>query len=223
MELPFQPDSKIISAFTTPIGKFAVANAADINPGIEAAVRRREQEDDSNLIRSNFGGWRSHNDLFEWPIAEVAKLKRAIGNALRFMIINATGNKSFECDYDLYGWCNINRAYCYRGNHNHPESHWAGAYYVRVGEYTHEAYPLAGQIEFKDPRGAINMVPHPGMTSFGNTLPIKPVEGTLLLFPAWLYHEVHIFPAGEDRISISFNIRITAFKETGEATEHAAE
>ena len=37
---------------------------------------------------------------------------------------------------------------------------------------------------------------------------IKPAEGNLLLFPAYLYHSVEESYSNEDRIVISFNITI---------------
>ena len=56
------------------------------------------------------------------------------------------------------------------------------------------------------------MFPHPGNTNFGSSFPVKPTEGTLLVFPSWLYHSVHAFDTGPDRITISFNARVTQFE-----------
>lgn len=209
-----QPESQshIIPLFPTPLGIFPLPNAAELNPGLVAAILQREYEQGTKVTTNNIGGWHSGWDLFEWSVPEIAALKKWITLTVQYMVGTLTRQSRFSVNLDMYAWANINRAHCYREEHHHPYAHWSGVYYVQAGNYDDEDHPHAGQIVFRDPRGVINMLPHPGNTDFGSTYPVKPTEGTLLIFPAWLKHFVHSFYSGPDRITISFNARVTEFK-----------
>ena len=88
--------------------------------------------------------------------------------------------------------------------HQHGNSTISGAYYVRA--------PLnSGDIVFYDPRPA-PVYSHPNVVD-SNILnaqvnSISPKEGALVLFPSYLDHSVNENKSNEERIVISFNIRI---------------
>ena len=210
-----EPQSNIIPLFPTPLGIFTLPNGAELNSGLATAIRRREREQEKTVVTNNISGWHSSWDLLEWPVPEVAALKEWIVMVVHYMVGTVTRQDRFNASLDLYAWANINRAHCYREGHTHPYAHWSGVYYVEVGDYSGNADPRAGQIVFDDPRGAINMFPHPGDTDFGSCHAVRPVAGTLLVFPSWLYHSVRAFDTGAERISISFNARVTGFEPTG--------
>ncbi len=207
-----EPQGNILNLFSTPVGVFPLPNSAEVNPILEAAILRHEREQEEDVVTNNVGGWHSSFDLFEWPEPEIGVLKDWILQGVQYMVGTVTGESRFSLDLGIYAWANINRPHCHRSGHFHPNAHWAGVYYVKAGDYSGRRDPLAGRIEFDDPRGPINMLPHPGATGFGISRNIKPVEGTLLVFPAWLYHSVHPFDTGPDRISISFNAKVTGFE-----------
>ena len=48
----------------------------------------------------------------------------------------------------------------------------------------------------------------------GNNVSAPIKEGRLILFPAWLHHEVPVNRTEHERVSISFNIVFTKFAET---------
>lgn len=207
-----EPKSNIIPLFPTPLGIFPLPNATELNPSLTAAILQRECEQEDKVTTNNIGGWHSTWDLLQWPIPEIATLKEWITMTVKYMVGTVTRQDRFNISLDLYAWANINRAHCYREKHHHPYAHWSGVYYVQVGDYADENNPHAGQIVFQDPRGVINMFPHPGSTDFSSNYPVKPTEGMLLVFPSWLQHYVHSFESGPDRITISFNARVTEFK-----------
>tara|TARA_E500000331_G_scaffold242210_1_gene232575 strand:+ start:68 stop:730 length:663 start_codon:yes stop_codon:yes gene_type:complete len=103
---------------------------------------------------------------------------------------------------DMTIWTIINGKGSYNITHNHPNCDLAGVYYVKVpkGE--------CGNISFQDPRPAL----------FGNTFMVEryggmavtryPVEGNMYLFPSHLMHDVGMNNVDEDRIAISFNLRV---------------
>lgn len=87
--------------------------------------------------------------------------------------------------------------------HLHPNSLFSGVVYL-------QAAPDCGNIAFLDPRnGAQVLLPpviHPSLGVLNGRVEQAPSEGLLLLFPAWLWHEVGGNQSERERISISFNI-----------------
>ncbi len=81
MQLPFDIQQNVIPAFVTNVGRFMLPNAAHINPGLIQAIRQRRDES-TGQMRSNVGGWHSHDDLFDWPEAEAVELKDSVRSAV---------------------------------------------------------------------------------------------------------------------------------------------
>ena len=66
MELRLKQDKDILGLFRTPLARFRLPNAPDINPGLEIAILDRRARD-GGMSRSNVRGWHSHRDLQNWP------------------------------------------------------------------------------------------------------------------------------------------------------------
>ena len=106
---------------------------------------------------------------------------------------------------NIYNWVNINK----KGHKNSRHSHFtsnlfmSGVYYVKVPENS-------GRIRFYDPRGHIVRDAKDTVHFFGEHLYqyIIPQESMLLFFPTWLEHDVEENKSDEDRVSVSFNIRL---------------
>jgi|TARA_R100000482_G_scaffold104042_1_gene46769 uncharacterized protein (TIGR02466 family) len=92
-------------------------------------------------------------------------------------------------------------AYNERHHHDaHSGVFMSGVFYVKCPEGS-------GKIRFYDPRPHINTAPDMRYYNAGNTHHwFTPVPNTLLMFPAWLEHDVEINKSKEERISISFNV-----------------
>ena len=101
-------------------------------------------------------------------------------------------------------WAIINTGGSTNLRHQHGNSTISGAYYVRA--------PInSGDIVFYDPRPA-PVYSHPNVVK-PNSLNaqvnrISPKEGALILFPSYLDHSVNENHSNDERIVISFNIRI---------------
>ena len=104
---------------------------------------------------------------------------------------------------DMCMWANISPKGSHMGVHNHTDCDLAGVYYVKVPEGD------CGNIGFHDNRPVL----------FGNSFIVQryvgpsivqrfPVEGNMYLFPSSLSHDVGVNNVDEDRISISFNLRV---------------
>ena len=100
-------------------------------------------------------------------------------------------------------WAVVSRAGDSHGAHLHPNSLFSGVFYL--------AAPAgSGAIAFLDPRaGALMLQPPLRQELAGREsgrLRLEPEAGLLLLFPAWLWHEVEVSRCKEPRICISFNL-----------------
>ena len=101
-------------------------------------------------------------------------------------------------------WLNVNSRYAFHSDHNHPNAHFSGVFYLQCDADS-------GKIVFRDPREARNMhTPSYLERTNLNTdvVSIPPQPGGLLIFPAWLYHGVEQNLSDEDRISLSFNFEV---------------
>ncbi len=110
-------------------------------------------------------------------------------------------------------WANINRTGHGNEFHSHPGSFWSAVYYVDDGGI--DADPsLGGELEFMDPRGPGPAMYAPQLAygsaglSVGANETVRPRSGRLVMFPAWLLHQVRPYKGTAQRISIAFNLSL---------------
>jgi uncharacterized protein (TIGR02466 family) len=109
-------------------------------------------------------------------------------------------------------WANVNRSGDGNELHAHPGAYWSGVYYVDDGGI--DADPsLGGELEFLDPRGptALMNAPHlrmSGSRSAGASERVRPKAGRMVMFPAWMLHQVRPYRGRAERISIAFNLAV---------------
>ena len=107
-------------------------------------------------------------------------------------------------------WANVSPRYAFNRVHTHPGSAWSGVYYVHAPEHS-------GKIYFQDPRPQAQVynvrykTDAPRKREVWSEVFYEPIVGRLILFPAWLQHEVQpnlseLEGEAGERISISFNI-----------------
>jgi len=149
-------------------------------------------------------GWHSQVDFLDRDQRPVRTLRGWIEDAIAEITRFSLGEKApAYVPHIVASWANVLADRGYHKFHAHRNNAWAGVYYVRVPAATGEAD--AGSIEFPDPRGgAATFTPE----RFGLMLApvsIRPSEGTLLVFPAWLPHFVNPHHGPSPRIAISFN------------------
>ena len=162
---------------------------------------------------SNVGGWHSAADLHSWGGAAVHQLTQWIGAATREMSAATSGSAQYDGDFTLWAWANLLRKGGYNMAHDHSRAGWSGVYYVETGQES-PTNPLAGQIEFIDPRLGASSQHLPGKP-FDNPVRIKPQDGLMLVFPGWFKHFVHPYEGESERISIAFNLIYQPPDETG--------
>ena len=128
-------------------------------------------------------------------------VSRATESVLRFLKIGEPAIEITGCWMNLYAPGAAHRA------HSHPNNFLSAVYYVRTR-------PGADSINFHDPRSQAGVIRPPvtELTAANTDQVVARVkDGTLLVFPSYLYHSVDANASGETRISLSFNLMFSAF------------
>ena len=100
-------------------------------------------------------------------------------------------------------WANINRPGGYNRPHLHPNALFSGVYWVKT--------PLkSGNLMLYEPRpGAQCNMPNRTKKDLPSEVwrevHYEPTAGRIIMFPAWLWHEVRPNESNDTRISVSFN------------------
>ena len=174
---------------------------------IEAAydVRKADQQGIGESARKYDVGYTSYFScpdlsslsVFENLVRFIAEKVTALADAMKIDRTNAS------LDMGEF-WLNINSTYAFHSDHNHPNAHFSGVFYL-------QATAQSGKIIFRDPREARSMhapdyLERTNLNS--DVVSIPPTPGNLLVFPAWLYHGVEQNLSDEERISLSFNFEV---------------
>ena len=155
-------------------------------------------------IASNRGGWQS---VSSEPIEEDAFLyfKDYIALHASKVLNEIYPNQEFHLGNM---WVNINRKGDYNVTHAHPMSSISGVFWVKTSEN-------CGSLKFHNPHtfGQYELIctmddEMKKKSNFYELFGFPPQEGRLVLFPSELLHHVDVNESDEDRISISFNLRM---------------
>lgn len=201
-----------VAAFATPIIVVDLPDGVQLNAALLPVLLKREAERPSES-RSTLGGWQSSLDLDKWAGAPAIKLLAIARNIANRITTDRTG-KPVAILWQANMWANINRSGHGNEFHSHPGSFWSGVYYVDDGGVSVNP-ALGGELEFMDPRGPAPAMyaPHlafvlPGGLSAGTNQTFVPKAGRLVMFPAWLLHQVRPYLGTDRRISIAFNLSL---------------
>lgn len=199
-------------AFATPIVTAELAAVAARNAELKALILARSQSHPSTQA-SNLGGWQSDWNMEQWGGPVLGMLLTAAKSIATNMTRSRQG-KPVTVDWRANAWANINRAGQSNEFHIHPAAMWSGTYYVDDAGAADDP-AQGGELELLDPRGAAPAMyapllafAGPGGLAVGATETIRPKAGRLVLFPAWLYHQVRPYRGPGERISIAFNLSL---------------
>lgn len=194
--------------FPTPIYFTDLAHAGELNAYLLERIYAWREEDPEGTVRTStpqVGAWHSITDMhtrkeFDRLTLEIFELVQGIYDDLGY-------DSSYEPVCDSM-WVNINPQYAFNRHHTHPHALWSGVYYVQTPEN-------CGLIYFTDPRPQAHILtpyynPRRRRADTWDEVHYQPVEGRIIVFPAWLVHAVQPNLSREpgragDRISVSFN------------------
>ena len=194
----------ILRYFPQPIFHYELDNYKRHNEELSKYIYDLQKKDPDGVARSNQGGW--HSKPFNLKDKENAPFKFFI-DIQRYV---ADTFKEYGWKYEpkkvnlTEMWAIINKKNNFNLEHTHPNNYLSAAYYVKAPDN-------CGSFKVTNP----NLISRERITvsekntEFNqNIAQIKPKEGDLLLFPAYLPHSVGMNLSEEDRIVISFNIDI---------------
>eukprot|EP00047_Mylnosiga_fluctuans_P017209 m.59711 g.59711 ORF g.59711 m.59711 type:complete len:508 (+) comp6974_c0_seq1:53-1576(+) len=165
---------------------------APVSPALVEAILAAERSEPGRQ-RSNKGGWQSRTDWLTRVVPGNDALRRqAYAAVLRYLTLSGRQREPVHIDIHA-SWACVNRRGAANSEHVHPDSSVSGAIYLHVNS--------SSAISFGDPR------PHAGLARARHA--IRPVDGTVVVFPSWLDHGVTAHDNDDPRIVVAFNARIT--------------
>ena len=175
-----------------------IPNAVQLNQYLEQKIIQWSQTDPKGHKRTNVNGWHSKTDMNQKeeynPLTiELFNMQEEIYQKEHLNRKPVLGNM----------WANVNYPGGYNRPHLHPNSLFSGVYWIKT--------PVkSGNLMIYDPRPGIHTtmpgrkegpLPH----QFWREIHYTPRAGTIVMFPAWLWHEVRPNESNDTRISVSFN------------------
>jgi uncharacterized protein (TIGR02466 family) len=199
---PWIEASDVIPMFPTLVWKIQLN--AELRDAMDAKILAALERIRRDLPKLGAGqGWQSEQTLHEREEFRdlVACVNNAARSVLRFLRIGYDAFEITGC------WATVLARGAAHKVHSHPNNFLSGVYYVRT-------HPGTDTINFHDPRTQTGIIRPPVVElTAENTdqVVVKVMNGTLLIFPAYLQHSVDANTSEEERISISFNIMFSAF------------
>jgi len=207
-----------IQLFATQLITYQVPDADALNTDLRRVIKEREKTHPSTH-HSNMGGWQSSWDMDRWGGVSAIKLIAIARNLANRLTTDRHGQagkgpypEHFAVTWLANMWANVNRSGHGNEFHSHPGAYWSGVYYVDDGGIAADN-SLGGELEFMDPRGALPVMNAPHLRMSGDLMAggnekIWPKPGRMVMFPAWLMHQVRPYRGNAERISIAFNLAV---------------
>ena len=190
-----------VNLFPSIIHQFDVNGFSEIQDKlIDYAYDLKKREPEGVSI-SNHGGWQSSDFSVNNE-----------DDVLHYFIINCLAgfpviDESFNIKVDA--WININKPGDYNIKHHHPMCDLSGVVWLKTPQD-------CGVITFENPVEfqTYNLIEShteefQQSNNFFHSWFFKPIEGKMLIFPSYLLHDVSENKSNEDRISVSFNIKLS--------------
>lgn len=148
---------------------------------------------------SNDGCWRSNFNYtnIDWLVEDI---KFSLNQMVGFYMQEdkAYQHRFMPSINKIDHWTNINDPKSCNRLHVHRSYDYAACYYIQA-EGT-------GEITFHNPANL--MAECSPNSAFTSRITYQPRDGDLLVWPAWLPHEVEINNSDKQRVNIAFNIKI---------------
>lgn len=159
----------------------------------------QQKLDPTGLAFTNEKCWRSRFKYknIDWLVQEIGSLvEKAIAHYCEVDPLykkKVSLYKNPEIDY----WTNINEPLSKNSLHNHKTYHYVACYYIQADN--------TGDLVYHNPT---NIMEECNPTSpFVSRVCFSPKSGDLVVWPAWLPHEVETNFSNQQRINIAFNIK----------------
>ena len=187
--------------FPVPIHQFDVNGFSKIKDELIDYAYDYKKKDPKGVSLSNRGGWQSEG--FEIINED---------DVLQLFLINCLSNfPPIKESVQLrgYAWININKPGDYNIKHVHPTNNLSGVLWIKAPQNS-------GDIVFDSPNNFESFLENKSYNDdfkksnfIDDSYHCYPTEGRIIVFPSHLEHHVQENKSNEDRISVSFNIRLS--------------
>lgn len=152
-----------------------------------------------SLPNSNEGCWRAiiKYDNIDWLESQVFEM---LEEAIQFYMEMDPAYKHVFTDKipTVDTWTNVNKPGSSNRIHSHKECAFVGLYYVQAEN--------TGELTFINPANYLSDCSSNSPAT--SRMSFIPKDGDLILWPAWVPHEVEVNKSDQHRINIAFNILI---------------
>ena len=189
----------LVNIFPVPIHVFDVKEFEKVKNDLIDYAYNLKKEDEGVSI-SNYGGWQSSG----FRVVNEDDL-------LHSFLINCLCNfPSLKKSVDMlvYGWININKPGDFNIKHSHPANDLSGVLWIKTPKN-------CGNIQFHSPSCFETFLEIESYTddfrnnnNYHHAYWFPPIEGRMIIFPSHLEHDVQENLSNEERISVSFNIKL---------------
>ena len=183
--------------FSTPVYIKDIPNAVELNRYLEEKIIQWSQQD-KGVSKTNAGGWHSTTEMNQKE--EYNVLTKEL-----FAMQDEIFAKELLTQKPVLGnmWANINYPGNFNRPHLHPNALFSGVYWIKTPAQS-------GNLMLYDPRsGTHTTLPNRKEGKLPSELwrevHYEPIAGRIIMFPAWMWHEVKPNESNDTRISISFN------------------
>jgi uncharacterized protein (TIGR02466 family) len=201
--------------FAVPLGEARLVPCERLNRELEALFLARENDEHRNPTPSHVPQeevFESRFNLFRWPEACVQELRSFMLDTVAQTVLRATTLRPEELaslKFHNHTWFHITRNVGSFVAHNHPMASWSAVYCVRAGEMPGD-HPGSGVLRLFDPRPGANAYRDPAnehlQDMFGlRSIELRLVEGQIVVFPSYLFHDVAPYYGSGTRITVATN------------------
>ena len=203
--------AKRLSLFATPLAVSLLPETEDLKPALSALILACYQEDAPSEDAQPATGlaWRGSFSRASTGVAQLAPLSEA-AIVLAETMQAESGQAESDRAWDVSWRAEVLNpgqgfdAQCLKGGL------WCASYLVDDGG----AAASGGELELQDPRGAAPVMYAPGLTfaapggeTLGISQTVRPKEGALIVFPAWLLQSTALHQGSDARLSLSLLLR----------------
>lgn len=185
-------------------GQMPAEELDNLNKALVAHIEARPDLTYEPILKATKGGSQTQN-LLAGPAGPVARLEAEVRRAVETYIADADPARHpylafAPRKWRLIMWGTLLRRQGRQAPHIHPGAWLSGVYYAALPPEMTTADSDAGWIEFGRPGDEFPCEQEPV------TRMIEPREGSLLLFPSYMFHRTIPFDSDHPRVSIAFDI-----------------
>ena len=194
----------MVVVFPTLFYSHRISTFKQIKDDLVKSIYEEKKKDPVGVIISNQGGWQSQSFSGSSDNIVVSTVKDAVS---RYFSLNKIFKEDTAIDFKNL-WFNINGKGNFNMSHIHFGCDLSGVLWIKTSKE-------CGSIEFASP----NVYTQGSVIDFYSDeikekynlysgMWFTPEEGNIIMFPSSIPHQVHPNRSNEERISVSFNMRL---------------